>query len=53
MMFRAIHRSSDPLLSSSRTHAAGHRVRRATMRQNLVDALYTVAGLGLFFGVWW
>jgi ABC-type nitrate/sulfonate/bicarbonate transport system permease component len=53
MTFRAIQRSSDPLPPSSRMDAGGRPANRATIGQNFIGTLYTVAGVGLFIGVWW
>jgi ABC-type nitrate/sulfonate/bicarbonate transport system permease component len=53
MTFRAIQRSSDPPLPSSRMDAGSCLTNRATTRPNFIGTLYTVAGLGLFIGTWW
>jgi ABC-type nitrate/sulfonate/bicarbonate transport system permease component len=52
MTFRAIQRSSDPLLPGSRMDAGGRLAIRAAILRNFIGTLYTVAGLGLFIGVW-
>jgi ABC-type nitrate/sulfonate/bicarbonate transport system permease component len=41
------------LLSRSRFDAGGGSARRAGIRRRLVNALYTVLGVALFFAVWW
>jgi ABC-type nitrate/sulfonate/bicarbonate transport system permease component len=53
MTFRAIQRSSDPLLPGSRMDAGGRLAIRAAILRNFIGTRYTVAGLGLFIGVWW
>jgi len=53
MIFRSIGRPSDPLLPRSRKYAGSSPANRLTMQQKLVSALYTTAGITLFFVVWW
>jgi ABC-type nitrate/sulfonate/bicarbonate transport system permease component len=53
MTFRAIQPSSDPLLPGSRMDAGRRLAIRAAILRHFIGTLYTVAGLGLFIGVWW
>ena len=53
MIFRSIGRPSDPLLPRSRMHAGSSPASRLKIQQKLVSALYTTAGVALFFVVWW
>ncbi|MGA8660286.1 MAG: ABC transporter permease subunit [Chthoniobacterales bacterium] len=53
MIFRSIGRPSDPLLPRSRMQAGSSPASRLGMQQKLVGALYIIAGIALFFAVWW
>ena len=53
MMFRSIGRPSDPLLRRSQTHAGNRPASHLGNPQKLVSALYTTAGIALFFAAWW
>ena len=53
MRFRSIGRPSDPLLPRSRTDAGGSSANPLGTQRKLVSALYSLAGIALFFAVWW
>ena len=53
MIFRSTGRQSDPRLSRSRMDAPSSPAKRLGMQQKFVSTLYTLGGIGLFFGVWW
>jgi ABC-type nitrate/sulfonate/bicarbonate transport system permease component len=53
MTLRGMQRSPDPLRPHFRAATASRQANRATIRQNLISVIYTVAGLALFFSVWW
>jgi ABC-type nitrate/sulfonate/bicarbonate transport system permease component len=46
-------RSPDPPRPHFRAATGSRQANRATIRQNLISVIYTVAGLALFFSVWW
>ena len=53
MIFRSTGRPPDPELLRFRMHAGTDPRKRLGIQQKLVSALYTVAGIALFFAVWW
>jgi ABC-type nitrate/sulfonate/bicarbonate transport system permease component len=53
MTFRPMQRSADSRSAGLRVAAGGRPADRVTIRQGLISTLYTVAGLALFFAVWW
>jgi ABC-type nitrate/sulfonate/bicarbonate transport system permease component len=53
MTFRAMQHSSDLRPPGFRSAAGGRPVNRASIQQSLIGTLYTVAGVALFFAVWW
>ena len=53
MTFRSTGGPPDPELPRFRMRAGNGPPKGLGMQQKLVDALYTVAGIALFFAVWW
>lgn len=53
MKFPPIARPSDPNSPRPRMDARKDPGNRSVLRQKLISASYTVAGIALFFGVWW
>jgi len=53
MIFRSTGRPPDPHLPRFRMRAGTGPSKRLGMQQRFVSALYTVAGIALFFAVWW
>jgi ABC-type nitrate/sulfonate/bicarbonate transport system permease component len=53
MRFRERQHSSDSRPSGLRAAGIDYRANHATFRQDLVSSLYTIAGIALFFAVWW
>lgn len=53
MTFRAMERSSDSQRPGLGVATSERPVHRAAIWQSLISGLYTVAGVALFFAVWW